>query len=95
MEKLSSIIIFYRPFFYWSFAINIVMTIFNPRFIPVIATKFILVMFLWYFLSQVKGKKLLDLYKRLGISSIMLFTSVFIIDVIISTLYLFFIKEFI
>ncbi len=95
MEKLSSIIIFYKPFFYWSFGINIVMTIFNPRFIPVIATKFILVGFLWYFLSQGKGKKILNLYRNLGISNFMLFASVFILDVIISTLYLFLIKEFI
>ena len=71
------------------------MTIFNPRFIPVIALKLILVVFLWYFLSQFKGKKLLNLYRSLGISNIMLFASVFIIDVIMSTLYLFLIKEFI
>jgi hypothetical protein len=71
------------------------MTIFNPRFIPVIVIKLILVGFLWYFLSQFKGKKILNLYRSLGISNLMLFASVFIIDVIISTLYLFLIKEFI
>lgn len=71
------------------------MTIFNPGFIPVIGIKLILVGFLWYFLSQFKGKKILNLYRSLGISNLMLFASVFIIDVIISTLYLFLIKEFI
>lgn len=71
------------------------MTIFYPRVIPVVAVKLILVVFLWYFLSQVNGKKILNFYKNIGVSNFMLFASVFLIDVFISTLYLLLIKEFI
>ena len=71
------------------------MTIFNPRIIPVIITKLILVVFLWYFLSQVNGKRLLNFYRKIGVSDFRLFATVFIIDVFISTLYLLLIKEFI
>ena len=95
MQKLSSIILFYRPLFFWSFAINILLTIFNPKVIPVIATKLFMVIFLWYFLRQIKGAKILNIYKNLGISNFMLFGSIFVIDILITMVYLFIIKEFI
>ena len=71
------------------------MTIVYPRVIPVATVKLFLVVFLWYFLSHVNGKKILNFYKNIGVSNFMLFASVFLIDVFISTLYLLLIKEFI
>ncbi len=95
MQKLSSIIIFYRPFFFWSFAVNILLTVFNPKVIPAISIKLILVIFLWYILSRVNGGKVLNLYKDVGISTFMLFGSIFLIDILITLVYLLVIKEFI
>ena len=95
MQKLSSILIFYKPFFYWSFAINILLTIFNPKVITAIATKLMLVVLLRYILKQANGGKILNYYKEIGISSFILFTSLFIMDIIITITYLFIIKEFI
>ena len=95
MQKLGSIILFYKPFFLWSFAINILITIFNPQIVTAIGTKLVLVVFLWYFLNNVKGKKLLNFYNKLGVSNFMLFGTVFFIDVFLTMTYLLLIKEFI
>jgi hypothetical protein len=95
MQKLSSIIIFYRPFFFWSFAVNILLTVFNPKIIPAISIKLILVIFLWFILSRVNGGKVINLYKDVGISTFKLFGSIFLIDILITLVYLLVIKEFI
>ena len=95
MQKLSSIIIFYRPFFLWSFAVNILLTVFNPKIIPAISIKLILVIFLWFILSRVNGGKVINLYKDVGISTFKLFGSIFLIDILITLVYLLVIKEFI
>ena len=95
MQKLGSIILFYKPFFFWSFAINILITIFNPQIVTAIGTKLILVVFLWYFISQTNRKRILTFYNNLGISTIMLFATVFFVDTALTIGYLLIIKEFI
>ncbi len=95
MQKLSSILLFYKPYFLLSFAINILITIFNPEIITAIGTKLIFVVFLWYFISQTKGKRMFDSYKIIGFSTFKLFTSIFLIDIALTIGYLLIIKEFI
>lgn len=95
MQKLSTIVIFYKPFFYWSFAVNLLLTIFNPNIIAAISTKLVLVIFLWFMLRQINDGKILNLYKQIGISNFFLFTSIFILDIIITMAYLLIIKVFI
>lgn len=95
MQKLGSIIIFYKPFFFWSLAINILITVFTPQLLTALGTKLILVIFLWYFFKYIKGEKLLCFYNKLGVSNLMLFGVVFLIDVFLTTTYLLLIKEFI
>lgn len=95
MQKLASVILFYKPFFLWSFAINILITIFNPEIITAVGTKLFLIIFLWYFISQKKGKRLLNFYNSIGVSTLKLFVTIFFIDIAISIGYLLIIKEFI
>lgn len=95
MQKLSSILLFYKPYFLWSFAINILVTIFNPEIMTAIGTKLFLVVFLWYYISYTKGKRLLSFYNNIGVSTFKLFISVFVIDITITIGYLLIIKEFI
>ena len=95
MQKLSSILLFYKPYFIWSCAINIMITIFNPEIMIAIGTKLILTFFLWYYISQTKGKRLLNFYNSLGVTTIKLFTSIFLIDLSITIGFLLIIKEFI
>ena len=95
MQKLSTIILFYKPYILWSFAINLLITIFNPEVITAIGTKFFLVFFLWYYISHSKGKRLLNFYNNLGVSTLKLFISVFVMDITTTIGYLLIIKEFI
>lgn len=95
MQRFGAILLFYRPYFIWSFLINIGITIINPHIFPAIVTKLFLTIFLWYLVTETNAKRKLIFYKNLGISSFKLFSSLFVIDVLIMITYLILIKEFI
>lgn len=95
MQKLEAIYIFYRPFFFWSFAINILQFVFNPNLIPAIITKLILIFFVWYLVKETGNKKTLIFYKNIGISDFRLFASFLLIDISITVGFLLIMKEFV
>lgn len=95
MQQLLSILTFYKPFVLWSFIINIVITIINPYIFPAIITKLLLTIFVWYFVNETSAKRKLIIYKNLGISSFKLFSTLYIIDILITISFLSIIKEFI
>jgi hypothetical protein len=95
MQRFGAILLFYRPYFIWSFLINIAITIINPHIFPAIVTKLFLTIFLWYLVTETNAKRKLVFYKNLGISTFKLFSSLFVIDVLIMITYLILIKEFI
>ncbi|PWK18297.1 hypothetical protein LX78_02209 [Xanthomarina spongicola] len=94
-QHFGAILLFYKPYVIWSFIINIVITFVNPQIIPAIITKLFLTILLWYFLNESHAKRKLNFYRNLGISSLRLFSSIFIIDVLLMIIYLSFIKVFI
>lgn len=95
MHRFEAILLFYKPFFIWSFVANIVITLFNPTLFYALVTKLFLVVFLWYFISETSAKRKLTLYNSRGITTLQLFTSIFVIDSIVMIFYLLLIKEFI
>jgi len=95
MQQLRIVLIFYRPLFLWSFAVNIIITIMNPEFIPAILTKLFLIILLWYIITETQTKQKLIFYKNLGISTIKLFSILYLIDVFITISFLLIIKVFI
>jgi hypothetical protein len=95
MQKLLTILAFYKPFVIWSFLVNIALTIVNPSIVPAIITKFMLTIFVWYFVNETNTKRKLIFYNNLGISSIKLFSVMFFIDIFITIGYLILIKEYI
>jgi len=95
MQQLKMILIFYRPLFLWSFAVNILITIMNPEFIPALLTKLFLVILLWYIISETQSKQKLMFYKNSRISTIKLFSILYFIDVLITISFLIIIKVFI
>jgi len=95
MQHFGAILLFYRPYVIWSFIINIVITVLSPQIFPAILTKLFLTILLWILLNETNAKRKLIFYRNLGISSLKLFTSIFIIDVLIMIAYLSFIKVFI
>ena len=95
MQRFLTILAFYKPFVLWSFIINIAITIVNPFIIPAIITKLLLTVFVWYFVNETHARRKLIFYNNLGISSIKLFTVLFLIDIFITIGFIEIIKEFI
>lgn len=95
MQQLSSIFIFYRPFILWSFGINTFLSLIGYSLIPIFLVKLLLILFLWYFLSETNAKRKLVFYKNLGISTFKLFSFLYLIDLFLSIPFLLVLKEFI
>ena len=94
MQRFLTILAFYRPFVVWSFAVNVIMGFFNPHLVPVIVTKLFLTVFAWYYVSETNVKRKLIFYKNLGISTFKLFSSLFLVDIILTISFLIVFKEF-
>jgi hypothetical protein len=95
MQKLLTILAFYKPFVIWSFLVNIALTIVNPFIVSAIITKLMLTIFVWYFVNETSARRKLIFYNNLGISSIKLFSVMFFIDIFITIGYLILITEYI
>ncbi|MCH7525776.1 MAG: hypothetical protein IIC74_12520 [Bacteroidetes bacterium] len=95
MQQLLSILAFYRPFVIWSFVVNIVIAMVNPFVIPAIITKLLLTILVWFLINETNAKRKLMFYKNLGVSTLKLFSIVFLIDITITIIFLIVIKEFI
>jgi len=95
MQKLLTILAFYKPFVIWSFLVNIALTIVSPSIVSAIITKLMLTIFVWYFVNETSARRKLIFYNNLGISSIKLFSVMFFIDIFITIGYLILITEFI
>lgn len=88
-NQLVSIFYFYKPFLRWSVIINLLFVLLKtPDVILVLIVKFLLLVFTYYITIETKGKQKLTFYKILGISDIKLFSVVYIIDAIITFIFL-------
>ncbi len=95
MQQFSSIFLFYRPFFLWSYGVNFLLLLLGFDVIPLFLVKVFLVVFLWYFITETQAKHKLIFYKNLGVSTLKLFALFFLIDVILSLPFILIIKEFV
>jgi hypothetical protein len=95
LQRLEAILLFYKPYMLWSFAINILIITFNPHIIPTVVTKLVLTFFLWYLVNETNARKKLIFYKNIGISTFKLFASLFLIDIFITLSFLLVMQEFI
>jgi hypothetical protein len=94
MHRLLAILAFYKTFVVWSFIVNTIIGFFNPYLAPAIATKLFLTVFAWYYVSETPNRRKLTFYKNLGISPLQLFSSIFIVDCILTIIFLTVFKEF-
>ena len=95
MQQLLSILAFYKPFVMWSFVVNIAIAIVFPFVFISILTKLLLTIFVWYMANETNKKRKLIFYKNLGISTVKLFSTLFLVDIIITITFITLIKEFI
>ncbi|TXG35462.1 hypothetical protein FUA22_15640 [Seonamhaeicola maritimus] len=95
MQQLSSILMFYRPLVLWSFLINIILSFFKVEIITILITKLFLIGFLWYITNETNGKQKLLFCKNLGISTLKLFSLLYLIDLLLSIPFLIILREFV
>lgn len=95
MQRIGAIFLFYKPLFMWSFLINLFLIIITPHIFITILTKLLLLLLILNFLDKNSSKPKLLVYEHLNISSLKLFTVVFILDTIMTVTSLNIIKEFI
>lgn len=95
IQRLGAILIFYKPYFLWSMAVNVLIVIFSPYILTSVITKFLLTCLVWYLLHETNAKRKLIFYKNLGISTWGLFATLFVIDIIITLSFLLLMKAFI
>lgn len=95
LQRFEAILTFYKPLFFSSFVVNIIIAIINPSIIAALVTKLFLVSLLWYLMTEDGLKKKLVFYKNLGISNLKLFTSLFLIDIFITIAFILLMQEFI
>ena len=95
MQQLFSIFVFYRPLILWSFGINTFLSFMNYDVIPILIIKLFLVIFLWYISNETSAKRKLIFYKNLGISTLKLFSFLFIFDLFLSIPFLLVLKVFV
>ncbi|WP_299119022.1 hypothetical protein [uncultured Winogradskyella sp.] len=94
MQRFLAILAFYKPFVVWSLIITAIIGFFNPHLVPAIVTKLFLTVFAWYYVNETNNKHKLTFYKNLGISPLKLFTIMFIVDCILTIIFLTVFKEF-
>ena len=94
MQQFFSLFTLYKPFVLWSVGINMVLSFLKYDIIPILIVKLLLVVFLWYFLNEILAKQKLSIFKKLDISTLKLFSYLFVIDLFLSIPFLFILKEF-
>ena len=94
-KQFISILNYYKPLAFWSFLITIAITIINPELILALCTKLFLVFLLWIMISDRKLRQRLKFYKIRGVSHLKFFSTIFLLDGLITCTFLLLIKGFI
>ncbi len=94
MYQFLAVLRFYKTFMVWSFIANAIIGFFNPVIVPALITKLFLTVFAWYYVSETTTKRKLTFYKNLGISTFKLFSIIFIVDSLLTVIFLILIREF-
>lgn len=95
LRQFTSILNYYKPLALWSFLVTLAITIINPELILALCTKLFLVFLLWIMISDRKLRQRLKFYKISGVSHLKFFTTIFVLDSLITIVFLSLIKGFI
>ena len=94
MHQLLSILLFYRPFIIWSIVLNMVFSFIKLDIAIILIIKLLLIFSLWHLLNETKANQKLDLEKNLSLSTLKLFSFIFVIDALCSLPFLIILREF-
>ncbi|EPR73875.1 hypothetical protein ADIWIN_1045 [Winogradskyella psychrotolerans RS-3] len=78
----------------WSFIANAIIGFLNPHIAPALVTKLFLTVFAWYYVNETNNKRKLIFYKNLGLSTLTLFSVIFILDCILTIIFITILQEF-
>jgi len=84
LRQFKSIIFYYKPLLVWSIVINFLIAVAHYNIFYALALKFFLIGLLWYILKERQIRKKLHFYKIVGISNLKLFTTIFLLDCLIT-----------
>jgi len=88
MQRLGTILSFYKPLFVWSIIINILLIAVSPNIFITILTKLFLFIMVLYFFTQTKSKSNLFGFKKIEISQFKFYTLLFLIDTLLTISFL-------
>lgn len=94
MERVLTILSFYKSLFIWSFLVNIIFTVIGTPIILALTTKLFLMIMVRYFFIESKPMETL-FYKSFRLSSFKLASIIFILDSIVTVIFLILMKEYI
>ena len=94
MRQFIFIWAFYKPYAVWSFGISVLLGFFNMTIPNILITKIFMTVFLWFFINETYSKRKLKFYINSGISTLKLFSALFLIDSLIGIPYLVIFKNF-
>ncbi|MBT8304910.1 MAG: hypothetical protein KJP09_10605 [Bacteroidia bacterium] len=94
MRKLSSILDYYKSLFLWSFLVNVFIVLYNPNLVSAIITKLLLTLMVWFIIANSKRRRIV-VFRNAGISSLTLFSMLFVIDAILTSAFVLVMKEFV
>jgi len=95
MQRFEAIFVFYKPFFVWSFLINILLIIVTQNISIVILTKLFLLILIQCFLIETKTKSKFLMGDNLDISHMKLLALAFLLDTLVTISFFKILKVFI
>lgn len=88
MERLGTVLLFYKPLLMWSLLLNIVLTMVSPSIFITILTKLFLFVLILYFIKKTKRNSELLLCDKSEISKLKFYTMLFTVDTLITISFL-------
>ncbi len=95
LNQFRAILFYYRPIAVWSFAVTILVTIYNPGIVCALLTKLFLILLFWLMINDSSMRRKLKFYKMVGVSNFKLVLTLYVIDSLVTCTFLFLIKGFI
>ena len=95
MNLLKSILAYYRPLFFWSCFINLIVLIMSQSLVLTLLTKLFLVILFGFLLRDFGVRRKIGFYKMVGVSNFKLLSIIYVIDCSVMLSFLFLIQGFI
>ncbi|MGB1308872.1 MAG: hypothetical protein ACPG6B_08175 [Oceanihabitans sp.] len=94
MKSIKNIFIYYKALFWWSFTINLIVLLISKSILLTVVTKLFITLLFGLLLNDFSVRRKIGFYKMVGVSNLKLLSILFIIDCLVSFLFILLIKGF-